>query len=120
MDILIRVIFMAFCVSSISYTICSTGIFKWLRELISPLHSKIEEWIHCPYCFGHFVSLILLLCLWGEFIEISDYVVFNFFFTWFTIMGICGLIHFVLLRAYEPVAKNMAMRRLMKNTNEED
>lgn len=122
MNNLIYIPIMAFVVAAISFTISTTSMFKWLRELVSPIHHKIEELIHCPWCLAHWITFILLWCIPSSYIievvpVIENSLVlrsFNFLFTTFAIIGLVGLLHYVLLRAYEPVAKAMAMRQLEK------
>ena len=89
-------------------------MFKWFRELISSLHHKLEELVHCPWCFGHYVVLTIMLCTKSTLLNVSDFVLFNFLFTWFAIVTLMGLVHYVLLRAYSPVAKAMAAREIQK------
>lgn len=124
MNTLIYLPFIAFVAAAISFTISVTRMFKSFRETISPWHKKIEELIHCPWCLGHWVVFIIFWCLPRTFIwqvlesnqlwVHNSYVLrsFNFLFTSFIVIGMMGLIHYVLLRAYEPVAKAMAARTL--------
>ena len=107
----------ALCAASISYTICWTSIFRWLREWLSKFHHKLEELIHCPYCFAHYVILVIMLttkdvseCL----VPISQSVVYNFLFTWFCIVCATSLLHSIMLIAYKPVMRYMADREIEK------
>ena len=107
----------ALCAASISYTICYTSIFKGIREWLSKFHHKLEELIHCPYCFSHYVILTIMLttediceCL----VPISSFVVYNFLFTWFCIVCVTSLLHCIMLIAYKPVMDYMTNRRLEK------
>ena len=111
------VIFVALCAASISYTICYTSIFRGFREWISKFHHKIEELIHCPYCFCHYVILVIMLTtkdISNKLIPITDYVIYNFLFTWFCIVCITSLLHCVMLIAYKPVIQYMTDRKLAK------
>lgn len=111
------IIFVALCAASISYTICYTSIFKGFREWISKFHHKLEELIHCPYCFCHYVILVIMLTtkdISSKLIPITDYVIYNFLFTWFCIVCITSLLHCVMLIAYKPVIQYMTDRKLAK------
>lgn len=98
----------AFASAAISFTITTTSIFKWLRELVSPVHHKFEELIHCPWCLSHYITLFWML------IYLRHLSFMLFILTWFAIQGIIGLLHYVYLRTYEPVAKAMAQRLIEK------
>lgn len=107
----------ALCAASISYTVCYASIFKWLREWLSKYHHKLEELIHCPYCFCHYVILVIMFttedveeCL----VYISGNVIYDFLFTWFCIVCVTSLLHCVMLIAYKPVMEYMAHRKLEK------
>jgi hypothetical protein len=102
-------------IAAITFTLCVTSIFGWLRELIAKIHPKLEELIFCPWCTGFWATLI--------FIATSDNALILQFYknqslnalcTVFIILGIAGLVHYVLLRAYEPVQKVMMMRHQEK------
>ena len=73
----------ALCAASISYTICCTSIFKGIREWLSKFHHKLEELIHCPYCFSHYVIIVIMLTtegINGYLVHISQSIVYNFLF----------------------------------------
>lgn len=109
------IILVALCAACISYTICCTSIFLWLRELVSPIHHKIEELIHCPYCLSHYIVLIIMLLTDKlPVYSIFPWFICNFLFMWFVIVGVVGLLHHVLIRAYKPVAEYMVDRQLAK------
>lgn len=113
-EIFNEIILAALCVAGISFTITVTSIFKWFRELLSKIHPKIEELVHCPWCFSHYVGLIMLLVSDVNLVDVSIHTWFNFLVTWFAMIAINGLVHYVLVRAYEPVAKAMAARHIEK------
>lgn len=102
----------ALCCASISFTITITGMFKWLREALSPIHSKIEDLIHCPWCFGHWVTIIFLLTSNMQRLHFSEEPSYNLLVTWFVIMGMEAPIYYILLRAFEPVLKITAQRKI--------
>lgn len=64
--------------------------------------------MHCPWCFNHYVSLI------GVLVYVDYSTVWDVIAIWFACTAIGGLVHFVLLRAYEPIAKMTLMRQLDK------
>lgn len=111
---IIVLIAVSFGAAAISFTITVTGMFKWFRELVSPIHYKIEELVHCPWCLGHWVVFVIMLTARIPLLEVTDLYFYNWLFTAFAIMAPIGLIHYVLLRAYEPVAKAMLQRRIDK------
>lgn len=112
---MIQILILAFCVASISFTVTVTSIFKFLRDWVSKIHYKFEELIHCPWCFSHYVALLILfLCNKEVYIIVSSSTIINFIVTWFAIIGISGLCHYILLRAYDPIAKTMAQRQIDK------
>lgn len=124
---LVNILYITLAIASVSFTVTRTGIFEWLRELVSPIHPKVEQLFHCPYCLGHWITFVVLLIVPKTYlIQIVPSVVFNFFFTTFVIMGLAGLLHYVLLRAYDPVAETMKMRnrerqmKLMEQMAEEE
>lgn len=106
------IIIAALCCAGISFTITTTSIFKFLRDWVSDIHPKLDELIHCPWCFNHYVVLSYLF-LTTDFAE-SNFV--GFMTAWFTVVCLGGCIHYILLRAYEPVAKATAVRNLQKKT----
>lgn len=107
----------ALCAASISYTICCTSIFKGIREWLSKFHHKLEELIHCPYCFSHYVIIVIMLTtegINGYLVHISQSIAYNFLFTWFCIVCVTCLLHYVMLLAYKPVIDYMTNRKLEK------
>jgi len=118
METIVVLFMIALASASISFTITSTSIFLWLRELIAPVHHKLEELIHCPWCLSHYITLGLLF-VFDTNITFTFYNVCYFILQWFAIQGIIGLLHYVYLRAYEPVAKAMMRRELEKLQRDE-
>jgi hypothetical protein len=111
---MIAIIISAFVVSCISFTITWTSIFRPIREKIGSWHPKLDELMHCPWCFSHYVAFIMVYTSELEVPIVSDIAFYQFMFTSFAIIGISGVIHYILLRAYEPVAKASVMRQLEK------
>lgn len=107
----------AFCCAAISFTVTVTSIFSGLRELLSKIHPKIEELVFCPWCFNHYVVIVFLLTSEVRLVNVSNWTVYNFLFTVFVLVGLGGIIHYVLLRAYEPIHKALMQRRLDKLKN---
>ena len=111
------IIYVALCAASISYTICHAGIFKSFREWLSKFHSKLEELIFCPYCFCHYVILTIMFTtkhLSEYLLPISGFIVYDFLFTWFCIVCVTSLLHYVMLLAYKPVLDYMTHRLIEK------
>lgn len=114
MGAIILMLMISLASAAISFTITTTSIFKWLRELISPIHHKFEELIHCPWCLSHYITLTSLFFLFYDTVCFDINLLVHFILNFFFIQGVIGLIHYVLLRAYEPVAKAMVSRELKK------
>lgn len=108
----------ALCAASISYTISVTSIFEWLRNLIEDyIGGKIEELIHCPYCLGHYVVLVIMFTTKGlryHLMPISGNIVYDFLFTWFCIVCVLSLLHYFMNLAYKPIAENEGLRARLK------
>ena len=106
MEKLITIITLGLVVSGISFTLSVTSIFEWLRTGIGKIHPKLEELFRCPWCLSHYVAIIVMLSLNFFYHSFIDFIVY-----WFEIITISGIIHYILLRAYEPVAKTEAIRK---------
>lgn len=104
------IVFTAAC-SAISFTISTTSIFKGLRDLVSKIHPKVEELIHCPWCLNHYIALALILVT-GKYLVTDQGYIIDVIVTTFAITGLSGLLHYVLLRAYEPVAREELKRKI--------
>lgn len=108
----------ALCAASISYTISVTSIFEWLRNLIEDhISGKIEELIHCPYCLGHYIIVVIMLTtkdLKNYLISITGNIIYDFLFTWFCIVCILSLLHYFMNLAYKPIAENEGLRMKLK------
>lgn len=114
MENLILLTVAALVCAAISFTITVTSIFQWLRERLGSYHEKLDQLLHCPWCLGHYVIAVFLLTSNLDLIPVSNQWIYNFLFTLFYMVCIGGLVHYVLLRAYEPVAKVAAIRKLEK------
>ena len=117
MGILEYLILVALCAASISYTISYTSIFLGFREWISKFHHKLEELIHCPYCLSHYIILTIMFTtkdISSKLVPITDFIVYNFLFTWFCIVCITSLLHCIMLIAYRPIMQYMADRKIAK------
>jgi hypothetical protein len=113
---IITLVMVALAVSSATFTITSTGIFKEVREILSKIHHKVEELIHCPWCLSHWVGF-LFVAISGSTYKFTGAWFIDFVMSVFFITAISGAFHYVLLRAYEPVAKAMAQRQIEKLRN---
>lgn len=103
-----------FVSAAISFTITTTSVFEWLRELVAKIHPKMEQLIFCPWCLNHYVVATMLLVLDIDLVDISNYYIIRFLFTLFLIVGAAGILHYVLLRAYTPVISMMVERKIAK------
>jgi len=118
----IKLLVLSLFLSGVSFTISITGIFKGFRELISKIHPKIEELIHCPYCLSHWILFILVFSMYSRFeiIKIFDVYFIDLMIYLFAVISFSGIIHWILLRAYDPVIKLEAMRKMEKMQNLDD
>lgn len=114
MENIILLTISAFVCAAVSFTITVTSIFERIRNLIGSIHPKLDQLMHCPWCLGHYVIAIFLLTCKIKLICVSDYQLYNFLFTLFYMICIVGLVHYILVRAYEPIAKAEALRNLQK------
>lgn len=115
------VLITALCAAAISFTVTWTSIFEPVRGVVGKLHPKLEELINCPWCFCHYVVFAILLLTRLEYVQAFGYQWANFFITAFAAICVCGILHWVLLRAYEPVTRRKVdehMAKLRKKTAE--
>ena len=111
------------CAASVSYTITWAGIFSRLRDLVSKWGLWFEDLIHCPYCFCHYVILVIMLTtrhLGDYLIRINNVGIYNFLFTWFAIVCLTSLLHAVMLVAYKPVAEIETYRKMRAKRHNEN
>jgi hypothetical protein len=128
MEILSQIIIAGLVVGSVSFTISMSSIFLGFREWISPKSHFMEKLIHCPWCLAHWVCGLMLLMTTNILVDVSILpgvagVLFNGLYTLFAIVGVSGLLHYVLLRAYDPAKKIEKMREIdqrksMKSPNQ--
>lgn len=117
----VLLLMIALATASISFTITTTTIFKWLRDLISPIHPKLHELIHCPWCLGHYIMLGILFVFNDKTLFLDINVVLHYLLNWFALLAIVGVLHHIMLRAYEPIARDELQRQidLMQKQTEE-
>ena len=119
MNLLTYILIVALCSASISYTISCAGIFEGLRKVVTKWGRWFEDLIHCPYCLGHYVTLAVLgITFYNNrefFYAITGWVIIDFLIIWFTCVCIMSLLHFVMVRAYKPVAESETFRKLKEN-----
>lgn len=99
---------------AVTFTTSTTSIFKGVRELLSKIHPKVDELVHCPWCSNFWLSLIILTTSSWPLLNVFKYYYLDLFCTVFLVCAISGLLHYVLLRAYAPVAEAMMMRHREK------
>lgn len=123
----IYVIMIGLAASAVSFTISITSLFLPIREAVSRLHPKLEELIHCPFCLSMWVVYILAglsphLLLEIPFVATNGlfFTIMSFIIAAFSAQAVSGLSHFVLLRAYDPVAKAKMRREMEKMNNSKE
>lgn len=104
--------------TGVSFTFCVTSIFNPVREFLAKIHPKVEELVFCPYCMSHYIAAsLLLVCNYSY--DFTNILILDFLFTVFAITCITAILHYPMLRTYEPVAKVMLSRKLLKNKKHE-
>lgn len=116
-NIIIYLIVAAISAASITYTLCCTSIFRRPREYIAKKIPRLESLVYCPYCLGHYISLIIVLLIIDKYntLPITNYTLINVLLMWFMVITIMSLVHKTILKTYEPIAKAKAMRAKLKN-----
>lgn len=116
MSLLTYILIISLISASISYTVCCAGIFEGLRRVVTKWGHWFEDLIHCPYCFGHYVTLAILGLTYCRhawiFTQITGTPILDFFLIWFACMCVVSLLHFVMVRAYKPVAESETLRKM--------
>lgn len=111
------ILLVALCAASISYTITFAGIFKKLVDWIGSKNEWLDELLHCPYCFCHYVILVIMFTtpnIRNYVVPVTGFIVYDFLFTWFAIVTVTSLFHCVMLHAYDKVAELEAFRKFKK------
>lgn len=103
-------------VAAITFTISVTSIFHGFREWISKINPFFEQLIFCPFCLSFYVSTFLVI----SDIHVPIIGVIDFMTSVFCVMGGSGIVHYFLLRAYKPIQKAMAYRKLDQQILDED
>lgn len=102
--------------ASISYTVCCAGIFEKLRNWVTKWGHWFEDLIHCPYCFGHYVTLALIAITYNRnydlFALFTGNRIIDFILMWFACVCIMSIWHFIMVRAYKPVAESETLRKV--------
>lgn len=105
--------------ASISFTVTMSALFAGFRNAVEKRSKFFGDLVQCPYCFGHYVALVLnsLLFFSSDSVKFDYNNIYNyilFIFTWFLIVGIMALCHKPILTAYDPVMKIKAQKNLDK------
>lgn len=116
MSLLTYILIISLCSASISYTVSCAGIFEGLRKVVTKWGKWFEDLIHCPYCFGHYVTLAILGLTYTRnswlFNLLTGWPVVDFILMWFICVCMMSLLHFVMVRAYKPVAESETIRKM--------
>lgn len=107
------VLYFAFGIAALSFTISITGVFGWLRNLLSKMGKGVEELIHCPFCVAFWLTVGLGLGIPEIVPRIVSIFIVDFPIWVMAILGIVGILHYPLLRTYEPIGK-LRLERLKK------
>lgn len=116
----LNILILGLIVGAVTFTTSTTSIMLWPRELLSKIHHKIEELVHCPWCTGFWLSILLVSTTTLELPTLYKWAFLDVICNSFASLAISGLVHYVLLRAYEPVSKYLVMRSLEKLKNKKN
>ena len=100
---LIKILIISLFLSSVSFTIATSVVFEKFRNWVK---SKNESWgkmINCPHCLSHWILFGTLSITYFSFtpVEIfSNFFIANLIVTYFAIICLSSIFHFILLRAY--------------------
>lgn len=116
MDNLASLLILASITASVSFTVCVTSVFKWLRTLGTWIHPKLGGFLHCPFCFGTWVTFGVVFLTYGKMTVtiVFSIPVLNFFLNSFAVTGLMAVIHSVILTAYKSVAIANALAKSSK------
>lgn len=106
-EALLWMLWVALGAAGLSYIIACSAIMKPLRNQISKLGKMWEKFIHCPFCIGCWLAAIPI----GIYAVKWWAVIIMFFGT----ISIMALLHFIMLRAYEPIAKLATLRKIQEH-----
>ena len=56
---LLRFLFLAAIGHQVSYTVVEGGIFEDVRNRVSAIHPKLDEFVHCHLCVGTWAGVVL-------------------------------------------------------------
>lgn len=91
---IIQLIILSFAVSSISYTISKSNIFKPLRLFISKYWKWAGELISCPYCLSHWLSFATMIYIYKT-------INFDVFILSFAVVGGSAVITGMISRSFD-------------------
>lgn len=100
-------------VASTSYTITRAGIFEPVRAWIEAKSGKLGELMRCPYCIGHWLAGAAAICIGNPAVVVGNAIV-DYAVSIFGMMAVVGVIHFVLIRTYQPIMKENVRVELAK------
>lgn len=115
-----KFLIISLAVASVSYTVTQTPLFKPFRDLVGRIHPKIDQLFHCPYCFGHWLTFAVI---WYTDNPISFvkygyyYPAIDFLISSFAVMGAAAVLHFLIVRAYEPIIREQFEREMRRAKN---
>ena len=86
--------------AGISFSITQAVMFMGLRRVISKIHPKLDQLIHCPWCTGHYVVLVWISILFRHTLLFEISPLLHFLLNWFTCVSLMGLFHYIILVTY--------------------
>lgn len=94
-NIFFNIIFLGIATGFISLTITKSNIFESFRNFFffrsekSKVMNFLNELFTCPYCFSHWVSLVMV-CIWKPKIVNCGFALLDLGISWFVIIGIAS------------------------------
>lgn len=85
---------LSMCVSTVTYTITRSVLFKFLRNWVLNRNETLGKFIGCPYCLSHWVTafFVILLYVYSPIIMVTDVLLLDATITMFATIGLVSII----------------------------
>lgn len=105
---IINFVVLSLAAAAISYTVTKSTLFEGFRWWIQDGYQKEDFFVKlstCPYCLGHWISLLLVLLSSSQFIDVGTAWyddVFDYAVSTFSVVAASTFVGAVIHRAYNP------------------